>query len=218
MHRPTQAVRLSTYATLAAGTAMAGATAEGADFYEVVDYYLPYGQSGSTVLLDASSLNSQFQFGFTATAATTGTQIRAINNNVRFSTASNFSFGNEAVRRDSGFDFGTLSSGATDNQLFIRFGFGGQWQTVGSTGFLGFAFIDGSDRYYGWIEMTTEPRDYYGQARGAIRINSWFINGTANETVIAGQTGGGGAVPGLGGLAALACGAAGMRRSRNRVA
>ncbi len=31
-------------------------------------------------------------------------------------------------------------------------------------------------------------------------------------------SGSGGAVPGLGGLAALACGAAGMRRSRNRVA
>ena len=218
MHRPTQAVRLSTYATLAAGTAMAGATAEGADFYEVVDYYLPYGQSRSTVLLDASSLNTQFQFGFLASGASSGTQIYAINNNVRFSTAPNGDFTNEAVRRDSGFDFGSLTNGSTDRQLFIRREGVGQWQTVGSTGFLGFAFIDGADRYYGWIEMTTDPRDYYGQARGAIRINSWFINGTANETVIAGQTGGGGAVPGLGGLAALACGAAGMRRSRNRVA
>jgi hypothetical protein len=32
------------------------------------------------------------------------------------------------------------------------------------------------------------------------------------------QGGGGGAVPGLGGIAALACGAAGVRRSRQRVA
>jgi hypothetical protein len=54
----------------------------------------------------------------------------------------------------------------------------------------------------------------------SITVSRWAYEGDVNTGIStpAASGGGGGAVPGLGGLAALACGAAGMRRSRNRVA
>jgi hypothetical protein len=47
-------------------------------------------------------------------------------------------------------------------------------------------------------------------------VSRWAYESDVNTGITAGASGG--VVPGLGGLAALACGAAGMRRSRNRVA
>lgn len=51
----------------------------------------------------------------------------------------------------------------------------------------------------------------------SLTIHQWAYNIDAPITMPA-SGGGGGAVPGLGGLAALACGAAGVRRRRGRVA
>ncbi len=52
----------------------------------------------------------------------------------------------------------------------------------------------------------------------SITVSRWAYEGDVNTGINTPAASGGGAVPGLGGLAALACGAAGMRRSRNRVA
>lgn len=84
------------------------------------------------------------------------------------------------------------------------------WTGAGDTGFVGIRFVDGSDYYYGWVEI----EKLAGNAD--IKIVSWFVSDVANTAVVAGASAP--AVPGLGGLAALACGAAGMRRKRSRVA
>lgn len=84
------------------------------------------------------------------------------------------------------------------------------WTGAGDTGFVGIRFVDGSDFYYGWVEIEKLATN------ADIRIVSWFVSDVANTAVVAGASTP--AVPGLGGLAALACGAAGMRRKRSRVA
>jgi len=50
----------------------------------------------------------------------------------------------------------------------------------------------------------------------SLTITEWAYN--INNSITMPQNSGGGAVPGLGGLAALACGAGGVRRKRQRVA
>ena len=81
---------------------------------------------------------------------------------------------------------------------------------AGETGAFGIRFIDGGDYYYGWVEVSED-------ADGIITVERWALESTAN-TAASYAPGGGGAVPGLGGLAALAMGAGGVRRKRNRVA
>ncbi len=81
---------------------------------------------------------------------------------------------------------------------------------AGETGAFGIRFIDGSDYYYGWVEVSED-------ANGIITVERWALQDTAN-TGAQYLPSGGGAVPGLGGLAALAMGAGGVRRKRQRVA
>ena len=73
-----------------------------------------------------------------------------------------------------------------------------------------------SDSLYGWINYTLS----FSEGSYLFTINSWAYNDVANEGIIAGQNtaAGSSAVPGLGGLAALAIGAAGIRSRRQRVA
>jgi hypothetical protein len=81
----------------------------------------------------------------------------------------------------------------------------------GATGYLGFRLPDSGGKVYGWIEATVNA--------GSLQISRWAYETAVNTAIMTpAASGSGGAVPGLGGLAALACGAAGMRRSRNRVA
>ena len=63
----------------------------------------------------------------------------------------------------------------------------------------------GSGAAEGWIEMTYDP-DFV-----SVTIHDWYV-GAAGEEVLAGVT----AVPSLSALATLACGAAGLRRRRQR--
>lgn len=87
------------------------------------------------------------------------------------------------------------------------------------TYYVGFK-VQGSDFLfrYGWVEYV-----YSSNNPNVVTVSRWAYQSDGSGAV-AGATGtvadggGGGAVPGLGGLAALAMGAAGMRRSRNRVA
>ena len=75
--------------------------------------------------------------------------------------------------------------------------------------------------YFGWIDYTLEAS---GNASNpyTFTVNAWAYNDVADQGIIAGQalaagSSGGGAVPGLGGLAALAIGAAGVRTRRQRI-
>lgn len=93
---------------------------------------------------------------------------------------------------------------------------------TGTNQLAAFSILDGTDRYFGWI-------DYSLEASGSVSdpfnfaINSWAYNDVSGQGIIAGQDtaasdGGGAAVPGLGGLAGLAIGAAGVRTRRRRIA
>ena len=89
---------------------------------------------------------------------------------------------------------------------------------LGTSQILGFAITgSGPDVYYAWINYTLERSDD-GPFQYIWEINGWAYNNVAGESIIAGQTTaeGGNAVPGLGGLAALAIGAAGIRSRRQR--
>ena len=84
-----------------------------------------------------------------------------------------------------------------------------------------FSIFDGTDRYFGWIDYTLEANGSVSDSLNFV-INSWAYNDVSGEGIIAGQntaaSGGGAApVPGLGGLAALAIGAAGLRTRRQRI-
>ena len=72
----------------------------------------------------------------------------------------------------------------------------------------------GGNTYYGWIDYSLSVSTY----EFIFTINSWAYNDVAGEGIIAGQNtaAGSNAVPGLGGLAALAIGAAGVRSRRQR--
>ena len=73
-----------------------------------------------------------------------------------------------------------------------------------------------SQTYYGWVNYS--PSRFEGEY--TFTINSWAYNDVADQGIIAGQNtaAGSAVVPGLGGLAALAIGAAGVRNPRQRIA
>lgn len=99
--------------------------------------------------------------------------------------------------------WGNSAFGLGENQLW---GFGFDRQANNTT-----------YRHVGWVSFSlTEAQFGYHFV-----IHDWAFQTTSGGSIIAGQytdAGGGGAVPGLGGLAALACGAAGVRSRRQRVA
>jgi hypothetical protein len=80
---------------------------------------------------------------------------------------------------------------------------------MGDTGYFGFRLPRANSTWtYGWIEAYNNG--------GTLEISRWgyeSVIGTSAATPLQSQ-----AVPGMGGLAALACGAAGLRRSRKRSA
>ena len=87
------------------------------------------------------------------------------------------------------------------------------------SGYLGFAVQNENTGTYvaGWVNFT------YDRSLGAngsfFTINSWLFNtGDSTTSITMPGTAASGAVPGVGGLAGLAMGAAGLRRKRQRVA
>jgi hypothetical protein len=116
----------------------------------------------------------------------------------------------------------TVNNQATFNGNALGFSFNGsngaesgslgQWANGAAekSGYIGFK----SGNRYGWVEVTWDYSGI-GNRYGQLTIGDYAV-GAAGQTVMAGVTPA--AVPGLGGLAALACGAAGMRRSRMRSA
>ena len=85
---------------------------------------------------------------------------------------------------------------------------------LGTNNLVAFSAV-GTETHYGWISYSiaySAPDGY------DFTVHSWAYNDVAGEGIIAGQTtaSGSSAVPGLGGLAALAIGAAGVRSRRQR--
>lgn len=82
----------------------------------------------------------------------------------------------------------------------------GVWAPSNQSFFIGLIFgAPGSVTAEGWVEMTYDPNAI------GVTIHDWYV-GAAGEEVFAGST----AVPSLPALATLACGAAGLRRRRQR--
>jgi hypothetical protein len=87
---------------------------------------------------------------------------------------------------------------------------------AGSNKLLAFRVAEGTDTFYGWIDYTLSFNDIYSGY--TFTVNAWAYNDVSGQGIIAGQNTAAGsqAVPGLGGLAALAIGAAGVRSRRQR--
>ena len=120
-----------------------------------------------------------------------------------------------------------ISAGATGAGL-TNAGFGGSAAGgFGNFNLLGTG-VTGSNRYLGFFVQNFVTTDYvagwinfdFDRSAGqrSFTINSWNFDVGANASVTMPANSGGGAVPGIGGLAGLAMGAAGMRRKRQRVA
>ena len=115
---------------------------------------------------------------------------------------------------------GATGAGHTNN------GYGGS--QVGNFNELGTGET-GSDRYLGFFVQSELTSDYvagwinfdFDRTEGirAFTLNAWAFNvGDSDTSITMPANGGAAPVPGIGGLAALAMGAAGMRRKRQRVA
>ena len=90
--------------------------------------------------------------------------------------------------------------------------------TTGSNRYLGF-FVQntstGTDYVAGWINFDFDR----SAGQRSFTLNGYSVNvGDPSTAITMPANSGGGAVPGIGGLAGLAMGAAGMRRKRQRVA
>ena len=111
-------------------------------------------------------------------------------------------------------------------------GFGG-WKNAGTqrtsmvgtgpsgSGYLGFAVQNTNTGTYvaGWVNFTYDRSLGNGANGNFFTINSWLFNtGDVTTSITMPGTAASGAVPGVGGLAGLAMGAAGLRRKRQRVA
>ena len=115
-----------------------------------------------------------------------------------------------------GYSFSGISTPAWNFMRFsdsrMKYNYGNL--DLGSGGIVGFSLTDSGDNYYGWIayDLSMSEGEY------TFTVNGWAYNDVANEGIIAGenQAAGSSAVPGLGGLAALAIGAAGVRSRRQR--
>ena len=124
-----------------------------------------------------------------------------------------------------------ISAGATGAGL-TNSGWGGASNSTGGNTWANFNLLGtgdtGSNRYLGFFVQNTNTTDYvagwinfdFDRSAGqrSFTINSWNFDVGANASVTMPANSGGGAVPGIGGLAGLAMGAAGMRRKRQRVA
>ena len=81
----------------------------------------------------------------------------------------------------------------------------------GQRGFLALGFDLGGETVLGWADISLSTDGL------SLTVHGWAFE-DSGAGIVAGETGASNPVPGLGGLAALACGAAGLRRKRDRVA
>ena len=203
--------RLKNYALTAGGAAALAATGlAGADIQK----------SSATTTIDVGQPETLFtllgitfqafntQGGSWSLSGSARAYFRGTNTNVQFSMVSS------GVSIGSGFSGNSYS--IWNSMLFSggSMASSSDFLTLGSGEIVGFSLTDSGDNYYGWIayDLSMSEGEY------TFTVNGWAYNDVANEGIIAGQNqaAGSSAVPGLGGLAALAIGAAGVRSRRQR--
>ena len=179
--------------------------------------------SGSTSVVKGDNL-TLFSFN--------GAKIKAGNAWNRSVTSSTYTYANARIQATNvNFQLASISDGITISNIM---NFGGSTESnyrsgvsqvmthsgndlaLTSNKLVAFRVTDGGDSYYGWLDYSLafiSLDDGY-----TFTVNGWAYNDVAGEGIIAGQNtaAGSGAVPGLGGLAALAIGAAGVRSRRQR--
>ena len=217
--------RLTNYAFIA-GSALAAAGSAGADIIT---------STGSTTIAQspppgAAGWNTLFSIGQVDVRARNILDNSANNTN----PSSNWSM-SAKIGGNSGFAYGTgaISNGMTISTSFLNGSVANRraysvsinsvwWDTssttlgAGSNKLLAFRVEEGTDTFYGWIDYTLSFTDIYSGY--TFTVNAWAYNDVSGQGIIAGQNTAAGsqAVPGLGGLAALAIGAAGGRSRRQR--
>ena len=107
--------------------------------------------------------------------------------------------------------FSSSYGGTSTRQRFSSSGSSDGVISPGDRGFLALGFDLGGETVYGWADISLSSDGL------SLTVHSWAFE-DSGEGILAGQTENATPVPGLGGLAALACGAAGLRRKRDRVA
>ncbi len=105
----------------------------------------------------------------------------------------------------------TAGMAAGGLQVTSRFGFTANPNDLpfGDNMLVAFAMNTGVGTYYGWIDYSINTEDI---TEYDFTINAWAYNDTSGGAIVAGQN----EVPGPGGLAVLAIGAAGVRLRRRR--
>jgi hypothetical protein len=120
---------------------------------------------------------------------------------------------------NSGVSIGNFVSGTSYIMNSMSFSSSGMISSSGnldldSGGIVGFRLSASGLNFYGWVnyDLSMSEGEY------TFTVNGWAYNDVAGEGIIAGENraAGSSAVPGLGGLAALAIGAAGVRSRRQR--
>ncbi len=222
--------RLSSYARIAAVPTVAGAAVTGLTGHAEaglqiwsVGQALPQNQASSQDLQLAATFNAAFKINFFGSGPGGDQVFWAPNNNL---SLINYSTGNDPAIWAATV---LIGANALDGVASIRGSTSHSWYRAtssrttsndihkqiesGETGAFGIRFEDSGDYYYGWVEVSED-------ANGIITVERWALEDTANTAAqyTPGGGGGGGAVPGLGGLAALAMGAGGVRSRRSRVA
>ena len=202
--------RLKSYALTAGGAALAAAGMASADIQR---------SSGSTAIpvSDSSSLTLFTVGGVEVQASNEAAGSWAIGGTA--SATMNVDFGS-LTKVNSGVTIGAGFTGAFTVYNRVTFSAGAvtssssKGLTTGSNHLIGLSLGLGDTIHYGWIDYSLSM--FEGEY--TFTVNRWAYNDVANEGIIAGQyqAAGSSAVPGLGGLAALAIGAAGVRSRRQR--
>ena len=126
----------------------------------------------------------------------------------------NWAIVSEGVTVDSAFGFTGSEELIRSYYYYSTSDFGSSGDlALGTKNLLAFS-LNNTETHYGWIEYSLA----ISSSSFEFTVHSWAYNDVAGEGIIAGQTtaSGSSAVPGLGGLAALAIGAAGVRSRRQR--
>ena len=207
--------RLTNYAFIA-GSALAAAGSAGADIIT---------STGSTTI--AQSSDSTVAWNTLFSIGQVDVRVRNLLDNtdpsnrymsVRIGGNVGFAYGTGAISNGM-----TISTGFTNGSVFNSRSYsvnGALTSSVnisaGSNKLLAFRVEEGTDTFYGWIDYTLSFTDIYSGY--TFTVNAWAYNDVSGQGIIAGQNTAAGsqAVPGLGGLAALAIGAAGVRSRRQR--
>lgn len=202
--------RLKSYALTAGGAALAAAGMASADIQT---------SSGSTAIpvSDSSSLTLFTVGGVEVQASNEAAGSWAIGGTA--SATMNVDFGS-LTKVNSGVTIGTGFTGVFTVYNRVTFSAGAVTSSsskglpTGSNHLIGLSLGLGGTIHYAWIDYSLSM--FEGEY--TFTVNRWAYNDVANEGIIAGQNlaAGSTAVPGLGGLAALAIGAAGVRSRRQR--